>query len=148
MAHMGSHHIVTLLQLDAPAQMSALFDWSTIPTPVAPMGNPTVPVLIVGNLYDPPTRYTWSQQMHAAFPSGSLMTWQGVGHCMLDTGGKTFDPEAIKKCFEKVLSYFNTGKLPPNGYVCRETQPLPVVVHDRSVKSPMEYSTDKAMLTV
>jgi len=130
------------------AQMSALFNWPTVPTPVAPMGNPTVPVLIVGNLYDPPTRYEWSQKMHAAFPSGSLLTWQGVGHCMLDTGGKTYDPEAIKKCFEKVLSYFKTGKLPPNGFVCRETRPLPVLVQDRLGKSRVENSTDKQTLTV
>mmetsp|Transcript_27437 Transcript_27437/g.52905 ORF Transcript_27437/g.52905 Transcript_27437/m.52905 type:complete len:602 (+) Transcript_27437:84-1889(+) len=130
------------------AQMSALFNWPTVPTPVAPMGNPTVPALIVGNLYDPPTRYEWSQKMHEAFPSGSLMTWQGVGHCMLDTGGKSFDPQAIKKCFDKVLSYFKTGKLPPNGFVCRETQPLPVLIQDRSFESRVEYSTDKEPLTI
>lgn len=101
------------------AHMSPIYATPAIPTPMAPMGSPSVPAVVIGNLYDPATGYTNSQKMHAAFPSGSMMTWQGVGHIspdewMLGNGtlGRTV-------CGDQLRRYFLSGVLPQNGLTCR-----------------------------
>merc|ERR1712151_264458 len=102
-----------------------LFQWPSIPTPVSPLGNPDVPALVVGNLYDPSTSYTWSQQMHQVFPAGAMMTWQGVGHSL------TIDKYDLKdsvQCFRHILQYLRTGVLPKDGYVCRQRNSVPVLL--------------------
>jgi hypothetical protein len=102
------------------AQMSALYSRPQIPTPVAPMGSPSVPVLVIGNLYDPPTSYHWSQEMHNAFPSGSMMSWQGVGHCMpTGTTGSPEQKEGAMACTDEMKAFFLSGELPQNGHTCR-----------------------------
>jgi len=102
------------------AQMSALYSRPQVPTPVAPMGSPSVPVLVIGNLYDPPTSYRWSQEMHHSFPSGSMMTWQGVGHCMPTGGsGSAEQKEGAMACTDEMRSFFLSGELPQNGHTCR-----------------------------
>lgn len=96
------------------------------PAPGAPFGSPTVRALVVGNLYDPSTGYSWSQEMHKAFPAGSMMTWQGVGHLITGHGDKTQlnDPVGFNNCTRKIQHYLLTGELPMNGYVCRNKMKL------------------------
>mmetsp|Transcript_74677 Transcript_74677/g.192708 ORF Transcript_74677/g.192708 Transcript_74677/m.192708 type:complete len:621 (-) Transcript_74677:226-2088(-) len=100
--------------------------WPAIATPTAPIGNPDVRALVIGNLYDTATSYSWSQQMRQAFGSGALLTWQGVGHTLPSPGRDNYDPEALKKCRSHVTNYLQYGTLPLDGYVCHTTKPVPV----------------------
>jgi len=97
--------------------LAPLFDWPVIPSPPAPLGNPHVPALVVGNLYDPATSYVWSQDMKQKFPQGALMTWQGVGHSV--TNNFLFDKSSAK-CFDLMVKYLVTRELPINGHVCKD----------------------------
>eukprot|EP00933_Yihiella_yeosuensis_P056440 TRINITY_DN5562_c0_g3_i1.p1 TRINITY_DN5562_c0_g3~~TRINITY_DN5562_c0_g3_i1.p1 ORF type:complete len:136 (-),score=21.37 TRINITY_DN5562_c0_g3_i1:55-462(-) len=100
--------------------MTSLIQWPVVPTPVAPMGNPDIKALVIGNLYDPTTMYEWSQKMHLSFPKGVLMTWQGIGHGLLGSTRYGFLGSAA--CEEHAFYYLNTGVLPPNGFSCRLEQ--------------------------
>lgn len=102
--------------------LSGLFQWPVVPTPPAPLGNPNVKALIIGNLYDPSTSYHWSQQMHAVFPNGKMMTWQGVGHGLFagysDKGGKA--------CLGHIFKFLSgTDDDIPNGHTCRMEGQIP-----------------------
>jgi len=105
--------------------MAGFFLWPQKATPNAPIGKPDLQVLIVGNLFDTSTSYYWSQEMRRAFPSGALITWQGVGHT-LPAGGTIYDADAISACTAHVTEYLKFGTLPLDGFVCREHQPVPV----------------------
>ena len=100
-----------------------LFDWPAVPSPHAPLGNPNVPALIVGNLYDPSTSYVWSQDMKTAFSASALMTWQGVGHAV--TSNVLFD-KGSAECFDLMVKYLVTRELPRNGHVCKVSEAIPV----------------------
>jgi pimeloyl-ACP methyl ester carboxylesterase len=91
--------------------------WPAVPSPIAPFGNPKVPALVIGNLYDGSTEYQWSQAMHNAFPSGSMMTWQGGGHLL--SLAFLFGRAPYHTCYKYVMECFVLGLLPPNGHVCR-----------------------------
>jgi pimeloyl-ACP methyl ester carboxylesterase len=103
---------------------SATFAWPALATPFAPIGNPQVPAIIVGNLYDPSTSYSWSQEMRQQFPSGSMLTWQGVGH-YLPILVNNFTKGA-NDCHDMVAAYFLTGELPVDGFICRATEAVPL----------------------
>jgi len=95
--------------------------WPSTPVPPASLGNPSLHALIVGNLYDPATPYQWSQQMHQAFPAGSVITYQGVGHVMkVDK----YDQVGSDICVRHVTEYLKSGILPRNGIVCDERKHL------------------------
>uniref|UniRef100_A0A7S2KKI6 AB hydrolase-1 domain-containing protein n=1 Tax=Zooxanthella nutricula TaxID=1333877 RepID=A0A7S2KKI6_9DINO len=101
--------------------------WPATATPNAPMVRASVPVLVVGNLFDTATGYTWSQQMRQAFSKGALLTWQGVGHTMPRAGNpNNYDPVAIEKCQALVREYMQNGTLPQDGHTCHSTKPVPV----------------------
>ena len=57
--------------------------------------------------------------MRSAFPGSSLLTWQGVGHCV---GSADYDPEGVERCLEEVAKYFLEDKEPIDGYTCRNTE--------------------------
>jgi len=107
------------------AHIAGWFFWPATAKPAAPMGNPMLQVVVVGNLFDDSTSYRWTQDMRNAFPSGSLLTWQGVGHCLPWTAS-TFDPTAIAQCRDHIDNYLKYGTLPPDGFVCAQTKPVPV----------------------
>lgn len=103
------------------------FFWPATASPTAPMGNPNVPLLVIGNLFDTATGYSWSQQMRQAFSHGSLLTWQGVGHILPSAGHpENYDPEAIEKCQAHVRNYMQNGTLPLDGLTCHSFKPVPV----------------------
>jgi len=99
--------------------------WPATATPIAPIGNPYVRALVIGNLFDSSTSYEWSQRMSQAFPAGALMTWQGVGHT-LPRASRSYDPEGVARCQERVTAYLSNGTLPLDGYVCVQRRPAPV----------------------
>ena len=94
--------------------------WPGIPSPIPPIGNTVTPALVVGNLYDPATSYAWSQKMSVAFPAGSMMTWQGVGHGLTYSGNQEHGA-----CVMRIPKYFNEGILPEDGHVCRNPHAIP-----------------------
>jgi hypothetical protein len=94
--------------------------WPGIPSPIPPIGNTVTPAVVVGNLYDPATSYAWSQKMSVAFPAGSMMTWQGVGHGLTYSGNKEHGA-----CVMRIPKYFNEGVLPEDGHVCHNPHAIP-----------------------
>eukprot|EP00928_Gymnodinium_smaydae_P080328 TRINITY_DN6404_c0_g1_i1.p1 TRINITY_DN6404_c0_g1~~TRINITY_DN6404_c0_g1_i1.p1 ORF type:complete len:722 (-),score=96.68 TRINITY_DN6404_c0_g1_i1:126-2222(-) len=74
---------------------------------------------IINSLYDMSTPYSNAKLMRQGFPSGVLVTWQGVGHCVKDAD---FDEAGVKSCIERQTKYLLTGELPPDGFTCHQTQ--------------------------
>ena len=107
--------------------ISSVATWRALPTPVAPFGSASVAPLVLGNLFDQATSYYRSQTMAAAFPRSSMLTYQGVGHCLdLPTDPANTDRIGTGECTELVIEYLRTGVLPVNGYTCRQQRPVPV----------------------
>lgn len=104
------------------ASVAGMFFWPNQVTPPAPVGS-DVPVLIIGNLFDPSTSYSWSQEMARAFPKSVMMTWQGVGHTL---PAESYDSKESEQCSQRVLQYLLNGTEPPNGYVCIQQHDVPV----------------------
>jgi len=116
--HYGSHSAGAYIGI-----LAGLFQWPVVPSPPAPLGNPSVQALIVENLYDPSTSYQWSQKMHKVFLNSTMITWQGVGHGWGASGKSRGECQTVKE------SYLN-GELEQihlhNGDTCRLEQDLPV----------------------
>lgn len=104
----------------------AAINWATyfsgpgVPRPAGPLGNPKVAALSTASLYDAQTYYQWTSQMHGAFPSGSILTWQGGGHGVYQKQG-WYDPPAALACAEKIADYLTTGSV-------ASIRPFPVCV--------------------
>ena len=97
--------------------------------------------LIVGNLFDTATSYSWAQDMKKAFPEGSMMTWQvprqplrpemqsferqGMGHTF-PKYASDYNEKAVKECWGHVADYLQDGTLPGNGFVCWQKKDPPV----------------------
>ena len=94
--------------------------WPAKPSPLVPAGNSNLQPLIVGNLHDPATSYTWTQRMKQAFPNGHLMSTLYAGHVLANNANFTTDPAAYAGCQDKIITYFTTGALPLNGFVCHQ----------------------------
>merc|ERR1712096_70882 len=89
--------------------LAGSFFWPAMANPTAPIGNNQIPALIVGNLFDPSTGYSGSQEMRRAFPSGAILTWQGVGHVLPKR--KSYDKVATDKCNSYIENYLSPGVL-------------------------------------
>lgn len=76
----------------------------------------SAPVLIVGNRYDPATRYQGAQTLARLLPRSRLITLNGYGHTSLGQSA----------CISRYQSaYLLTGALPAPGTVCQpDTQPF------------------------
>ncbi|CAE7725932.1 unnamed protein product [Symbiodinium sp. CCMP2456] len=75
--------------LATPFQLAwvvAISTWPATARPVPPMGDASIRPVIVGNLHDPRTAYTSAQLARRAFPQSHLITWQGIGHCLVPEG--------------------------------------------------------------
>jgi hypothetical protein len=104
--------------------LSNMFAWPILPQPAGTIGNPWRQAVVVSNLYDPVTAYTSSQAMHQAFPAGSMVTWQGVGHIF--EPDIVYDEDGAAACNEGLTNFMKTGKLPQNGQVCLNKNALPL----------------------
>lgn len=80
--------------------------------------NTANPVLVVGNYFDPATRYEGAQTVAALLPNSRLLSYAGWGHTA--TGG-------LSTCVDgAVVAYLLNGTLPPEGTVCPpEIDPFP-----------------------
>jgi pimeloyl-ACP methyl ester carboxylesterase len=80
--------------------------------------NTANPVLVVGNFFDPATRYEGAQTVAALLPNSRLLSYAGWGHTA--TGG-------LSSCIDAaVTAYLTDGTLPPDGTVCQpEMNPFP-----------------------
>jgi pimeloyl-ACP methyl ester carboxylesterase len=69
------------------------------------------PVLVVGNRYDPATRYESAVLVSDLLPNSTLLTLEGWGHTTL----------FLSACVDEAVSkYFLTGVPPPDGTVCNQ----------------------------
>ena len=75
--------------------------------------------------------------MAAAFPDSSLLTYQGVGHCLEFPSHERpngrppdGDPAGSGECDRIVMGYLRTGVLPRIGHTCRLREPIPVPTSD------------------
>uniref|UniRef100_A0A7S2QFS6 Peptidase S33 tripeptidyl aminopeptidase-like C-terminal domain-containing protein n=1 Tax=Zooxanthella nutricula TaxID=1333877 RepID=A0A7S2QFS6_9DINO len=115
--------------------------WPAVPKPMPPIGSGRVRPLIIGNLWDPQTAYESAQEMATMFQQGSLVTWQGYGHCLspppnaaevrqsFEESVKRGEPEytdAVGQvlCSDLVWKYFVKGELPRAGHVCTGGGPI------------------------
>lgn len=78
--------------------------------PIGALGNVDVPVLVMDSMFDAATTYQWSSQMHAAFPAGMLLSWQGAGHG-LSTTNALYAVQDMQRCQDKIAIYLRTGSL-------------------------------------
>ena len=69
------------------------------------------PVLVVGNFFDPATRYEGAQTVAGLLPNSRLVSLHGWGHVSL----------FLSQCMDQtVASYLLDGSLPPEGTVCNQ----------------------------
>ena len=69
------------------------------------------PVLVVGNFFDPATRYEGAQRVAGLLPNSRLISLNGWGHVSL----------FLSQCMDQAVSdYLLDGTLPPNGTVCSQ----------------------------
>jgi pimeloyl-ACP methyl ester carboxylesterase len=78
---------------------------------LGPWNRPTpVPVLVIGNTFDPATPYSGSQRAAEELADGHLLTVEGFGHTEL------INPSRCAQ--HHVAVYLIAGTLPPDGTVC------------------------------
>ncbi len=89
-------------------------DWPAADTDryLGPFNRPTGnPVLVVGNLFDPATRYEGAETAHNLLPNSSLLTVHGWGHTSL----------FLSACADQAIaSYLLAVAPPPPGTVCEQ----------------------------
>jgi pimeloyl-ACP methyl ester carboxylesterase len=69
------------------------------------------PVLVVGNFFDPATRYEGAQTVAGLLPNSRLLSLNGWGHVSL----------FLSQCADQAVSaYLMDGSLPPEGMVCNQ----------------------------
>ena len=69
------------------------------------------PVLVVGNFFDPATRYEGAQTVAGLLPNSRLLSLNGWGHVSL----------FLSQCADQaVANYLLDGSLPPAGTVCNQ----------------------------
>jgi pimeloyl-ACP methyl ester carboxylesterase len=83
---------------------------------VGPWDRPTAhPILVIGNTFDPATRYEGAVAMANLLAHARLLTVDGYGHSILR------NPSTC--AHDHVSRYFIDGTLPPEGTVCPQDQP-------------------------
>lgn len=69
------------------------------------------PVLVVGNFFDPATRYQGAQKAASLLPNSRLISLNGWGHVSI----------FLSQCLDQhVANYLVNGTLPPEGTVCNQ----------------------------
>jgi pimeloyl-ACP methyl ester carboxylesterase len=71
------------------------------------------PVLVIGNLFDPATRYQGAQIVHRLMPGSSLLTVHGWGHTSL----------FLSRCVDRIsVAYLVSLATPDPGTICRQDE--------------------------
>jgi pimeloyl-ACP methyl ester carboxylesterase len=73
-------------------------------------GSSAAPVLVVGDLHDPATPYSWAQALAKDLPGGVLLGWDGEGHTSYMEGSTCVN--------NAVDNYLISLKPPKSGTVC------------------------------
>jgi pimeloyl-ACP methyl ester carboxylesterase len=110
------------------------------PHPIAPASNYVQKGIVSGQMYDPNTPYTWTQEMKSSFPGMTLLTSQWMEHGLSqhdtsnhyehdDTGGDgtsnsstnyNVTTNSNRNCFRHITKYLETGEIGiVDGTVCR-----------------------------
>ncbi len=79
---------------------------------LGPWNTPSVPVLVVGNTFDPATPYTSSQRMADELADGHLLTVDGFGHTEL------INPSTCAQ--DHIAAYYLDRTLPADGTRCEQ----------------------------
>ncbi|KNC76883.1 hypothetical protein SARC_10644 [Sphaeroforma arctica JP610] len=103
-------------QFEALWYQLALSGSQSMPRPVR-LGDPDIPVLVVGNLYDSATSYKWSASLSNAFPNGQLITFQGDGHCMAEAA-VGYAREDASQCQAVLNQFLLEGSIDPSITLC------------------------------
>ncbi|MGH8586737.1 MAG: alpha/beta hydrolase [Gammaproteobacteria bacterium] len=83
--------------------------WTQAPY-LGPWNKTTVPVLVIGNTYDPATALPSSVRMAEALGNARLLIVNGFGHTVL------INPSTCPQDY--IATYFIDGKMPPMGATC------------------------------
>ena len=95
---------------------SALFYWP-MNTPLPPLGNAKLTGVIAGQLYDPWTPYSWTQETRRNFPQANLLTSRSTSHGLLNADDVKGDLEG--RCIANYQRYFRDGYVDfDDGTVC------------------------------
>ena len=82
---------------------------------LGPWNNPTAPVLVIGNTFDPATSYASSERMAQEMCDGHFVIVTGFGHTEL------LNPSQCAKDY--VAAYLIDGTVPPDGAQCAPDRP-------------------------
>ena len=94
------------------------------------------PVLVVGNQFDPATRYEGAVTVHGLLPNSSLLTLHAWGHTSL----------LLSECATTaVATYLLTGVPPPSGTVCQQDL-VPFTMPLTSTSSGFEIDARRQVL--
>lgn len=77
-----------------------------------PWNQPTAPILVIGNTFDPATAYVSSQAMAGLLANARLLTVDGYGHTVLLNSSRCAS--------DLQAAYFIDGSLPAEGTRCRQ----------------------------
>jgi pimeloyl-ACP methyl ester carboxylesterase len=71
------------------------------------------PVLVIGNFFDPATRYQGAQLVHQLLPNSALLSLRGWGHTSL----------FLSRCVDRIAAaYLLRIDVPPSGKICQQDQ--------------------------
>lgn len=97
------------------------------------------PVLVVGNFFDPATRYEGAQTVAGLLPNSRLLSYAGWGHTAYLSGSSCVDAA--------VNAYLIDGVLPAEGTVCQpEIDPFTPVEPDPGAIGAKLRRTGRAAL--
>lgn len=80
--------------------------------PIGALGNSQVEALVISNSHDSQTNFRWSNRMHAAFPNGVMLNWQGLGHGVAHLQNIFWAGKDKDRCLSKVKTFVFQGVTP------------------------------------
>ena len=107
------------------------------------MGNPSLGGIVVGNLFDPNTQYSWAQQMKAQFLNTALITTPMVSHVLTAAGGNSRYTQGVGTtvCFSYLDDYLLGNGQPEDGTYC----PVPEPPQNDRLKDIIDYESKGPM---
>ena len=106
----------------------------------------STPILVVGNNFDPATRYEGAQTAARLLPNSRLLTYAGWGHTAFISAGNDCINTAV-------LKYLTTKELPRRGTVCQpagspfDPKPAPAATPEISIPLPDTIERGMAVMS-
>jgi pimeloyl-ACP methyl ester carboxylesterase len=103
---------------------------------IGPFDAPTLhPVLVIGNLFDPATRYEGAVTVHDLLPTSSLITVNGWGHTAM------FSSRCVRN---HIVSYLVSGVTPGSDAVCaQDFVPFASPLTSAAAESPSDIEAER-----